>query len=80
MKVKGTYSDVAVFFDKVGRLPRIVNISGVAMEGAKEMHGRWEIMTSCTATTFKFIEKEAADLGKDKKGKEEKKGAPIGKR
>ncbi len=79
IKVKGTYKDVAIFFAKVGKLPRIVNISAVTMEGAKEVVGRWEITTSCTATTFKFIEKTAADLAKDKKS-EEKKGAPPSKK
>ncbi len=73
MRVRGSYSDVAVFFDKVGRLPRIVNISGVAMEGAKEKQGKWELVTSCTAITFKFIDREP----EEKKGKEEKKGAPA---
>jgi len=79
IKVKGTYTDVAIFFDKVSKMPRIVNISGVSMEGAKEVFGRWEITTSCTATTFKFIEKAATDLAKDKKV-EDKKGALPGKK
>lgn len=79
IRVRGTYNDVAVFFDKVGKMPRIVNISGVNMEGAKEVLGRWEISTACTATTFKFIEKEEADLAKDKKV-EDKKGAPPSKK
>jgi type IV pilus assembly protein PilO len=79
IKVKGTYKDVAIFFDRVGKLPRIVNISAVTMEGAKEVHGHWEIITSCTATTFKFIERATANLAKDKKI-EEKKGAPSSKK
>ena len=73
IKVRGTYHDVAAFFDKVGKLPRIVNIHSVAMDGAKEAGGRWEIITACTATTFKFIEKDAADLAKEKDKKDEKK-------
>jgi type IV pilus assembly protein PilO len=73
IKVKGTYTDVAIFFDRVSKMPRIVNISGVSMEGAKEVLGRWEIITSCTATTFKFIEKATTDFAKDKKV-EDKKG------
>ncbi len=68
IRVKGPYREVAIFFDKVGKMPRIVNITGLAMEGAKERKGQWEIMTSCTATTFKFIEKEAGDAGKEKAG------------
>jgi len=74
IRVKGTYSNVAIFFGKVGKMSRIVNIAGVTMEGAKETFGRWEIMTTCTATTFKFIEKEASDPGKDKTGQKEPKG------
>lgn len=74
IRVKGTYKDVAIFFDKVGKMPRIVNIAGVTMEGAKETFGRWEIMTSCIATTFKFIEKEASDQAKDKMSQKVPKG------
>jgi type IV pilus assembly protein PilO len=76
IRVKGTYNNVAVFFDKVGKLPRIVNISEVSMDSAKEVLGRWEINTSCTATTFKFIDKEATELAKDKKSGEQKSAPP----
>jgi len=79
IKVKGNYHQVALFFDKVGKLPRIVNINAVAMENAKETAGSWEIQTSCTATTFKFIEREPIDLAKEKKAVGEK-GAPPRKR
>jgi type IV pilus assembly protein PilO len=76
IKVKGTYNDVAIFFDKVGKMSRIVNIAGVAMEGAKESSGRWDITTSCTATTFKFIEKEASTVEPGKESKPEPKKVP----
>jgi type IV pilus assembly protein PilO len=67
IRVRGTYHNVAVFFEKVAKLPRIVNINEVAMDGAKEVFGRWEINTACTATTFKFIEREAVEAAKDKR-------------
>jgi type IV pilus assembly protein PilO len=76
IKVKGTYTDVAIFFDRVSKMPRIVNISGVSMEGTKEGFGRSEITTSCTATTFKFIEKATTDLAKDKKVDDKKEVPP----
>lgn len=79
IRVKGAYNNVAIFFDKVGKLPRIVNISDVSMDSAKEVLGRWEINTSCTATTFKFVDKEASELAKDKKSGEQK-GAPPSKK
>ena len=79
IRVRGPYNNVALFFDKVGKLPRIVNISEVGMDNAKEAFGRWEINTSCTATTFKFVERDAADLAKDKKDQKpgESKGGPA---
>jgi type IV pilus assembly protein PilO len=78
IRVKGTYHNVALFFDRVGRLPRIVNISEVSMDNAKETSGRWEISTACTATTFKFIEKSPAELAKEAKEKEKKTGESKG--
>jgi type IV pilus assembly protein PilO len=69
---------VALFFDKVGKLPRIVNINGVSMDSAKEVNGRWEIVTSCTATTFKFIEKDAAEIAKENKENKDKKDVKKG--
>ena len=78
IRVRGIFNDVALFFDKVGKLPRIVNINGVAMDSAKEVHGRWEIVTSCTATTFKFIEKDAAELAKENKEDKDKKDVKKG--
>jgi type IV pilus assembly protein PilO len=53
MKVKGGYHDLAVFFDKVARLSRIVNIRNIKMERAKDS---MELNTSCTAVTYKFVE------------------------
>ncbi len=76
IRVKGTYHNVAVFFDKVGKLPRIVNISEVSMDSPKEAHGRWDLTTSCTATTFKFIERDPAEIAKDKKSGEKKGAQP----
>lgn len=78
IRVRGIFNDVALFFDKVGKLPRIVNINGVSMDSAKEVHGRWEIVTSCTATTFKFIEKDATELAKENKENKDKKDVKKG--
>jgi len=53
MQVKGGYHDLAMFFDKVARLSRIVNIKNIAMGRAK---GSEELSASCTAVTYKFVE------------------------
>jgi type IV pilus assembly protein PilO len=80
MRVRGTYHNVALFFDKVGKLPRIVNISEVGMDNAKEVFGRWDINTACRATTFKFIERDAVEAAKDKAAKDKKDRRSVGAR
>ena len=56
ISVSGTYHQVAVFFDKVSNLPRIVNIRNVEMKPAREKDNIGELTTSCQAVTYKFIE------------------------
>ncbi|MGE5839691.1 MAG: type 4a pilus biogenesis protein PilO [Deltaproteobacteria bacterium] len=52
IEVKGTYHNVAVFFDKVGQMERIVNILNVSMTPEKE---RSTILTTkCDAVTYRF--------------------------
>ena len=53
MSVKGGYHDLAVFFDKVARLSRIVNIRNISMKRAGDT---LDLNTSCTAVTYKFVE------------------------
>ena len=65
MQVKGGYHDLAMFFDKVARLSRIVNIKNIAMGRAKDSQ---ELNASCTAVTYKFVE-PAPDKPAAKKGK-----------
>ena len=62
INVRGGYHNLAVFFDQVGRLSRIVNISNIKISTAKAPKKRGTISriylnASCVATTFRFIEK-----------------------
>ena len=67
MNVKGGYHDLALFFDKVARLSRIVNIRNISMSRAGET---LNLNTSCTAVPYKFVEPEPKkDTGKNKKRK-----------
>ena len=70
MKVKGGYHDLAIFFDKVARLSRIVNIKNISMARAKNSQ---ELNTSCTAVTYKFVEPVPEKPSKKKKKKKKKK-------
>jgi type IV pilus assembly protein PilO len=57
IKVEGTFKDILDFFDKVSKMPRIVNISDITMGTPKRGYGGSTIVdTSCVATTYKFIE------------------------
>ncbi|MFH1076830.1 MAG: type 4a pilus biogenesis protein PilO [Pseudomonadota bacterium] len=55
IKVLGTYHNVALFFDQISKLPRIVNIFDVAMDSQKN-NETITLSTSCVAKTYRFIE------------------------
>ena len=65
IEVLGNYHDVAVFFDKVGKLDRIVNVINVNMIPIKELSTT--LKTSCKATTFRFKEERTESEPKKKK-------------
>ena len=68
IKVSGSYHNVALFFDKVARLSRIVNIDNIKMTARK---GNTNLITSCKAVTYRFVETkpEKASSSKKKKSK-----------
>ncbi|SMC52000.1 type IV pilus assembly protein PilO [Desulfocicer vacuolatum DSM 3385] len=63
IKVQGGYHQVGEFFDKVSRLHRIVNMKNITMMPAKQ---EGNLLTSCTAVTYMFVEKKS-NKGKKKK-------------
>jgi type IV pilus assembly protein PilO len=52
IEVSGTYHNVAIFFDKVGQMERIVNILNVSMTPAKDRST--QLTTRCDAVTYRF--------------------------
>ncbi|RMG44741.1 MAG: pilus assembly protein PilO [Candidatus Dadabacteria bacterium] len=68
MSVRGTYHQVATFFDEVGNLPRIVNIKLVEMKNPRKSDDRIRITTDCVATTFRYLD-ESERVVKKKKGR-----------
>lgn len=67
LRIKGTYHDVATFFDNISKLPRIINISDIDIGTPKNIEGRLELSINCRATTYKFIEKKKGPPKKRKK-------------
>ena len=63
----GSYHHTASFFDRVGKLTRIVNILNIKMGGAKmNSDGTMNIDINCTAMTFSAVEKKV-EAGKKNK-------------
>jgi len=81
ISLSGVYHDTAVFFEKVAKLPRIVNVSDISMErreGTKDGNNAKGpvLATSFLIKTYMFVEKpvegsKKAD-GTDKKAAEKK--------
>ena len=70
INVKGGYHDLAIFFDKVARLSRIVNVRDISMGRGKQ---EADLSTTCTAVTYKFVEPQPKAKAKAKKKKKKKK-------
>ncbi|MCX5833181.1 MAG: type 4a pilus biogenesis protein PilO [Deltaproteobacteria bacterium] len=66
--VNGGYHDTAQFFERVAKLPRIVNISNIAMEKAKN-ESKSNLTTTCLIKTYMFGEKAEAAKKVDDKAK-----------
>lgn len=65
MKVNGNFHEVATFFDSVGRLRRIVNVSEIVLDSPKDVGGKVLVNANFTATAFMFVQtKPAAAPGK----------------
>ncbi len=76
LQMLGHYHDLATFFDKISRLPRIVTVENIDFGGGKQGPGGVTLTASCRALTFKFMEQGSApaNSGKDKKGAKKKGG------
>lgn len=61
----GNYHNIGIFFDKVSKLPRIINVVDFNMTRAKDLKGKGEgdviVRTSCQINTYRFIEKKVIE-------------------
>lgn len=55
--VEGNYHNLALFFDRVGRLPRLVNVGNVRVRSQGKQTATNTIAANCTATTYVYVEK-----------------------
>lgn len=59
MSISGNFHSIAVFFDKVAKLTRIVNVTDISLLDPKLENKKIVLKAEFVATTFKFVEKAA---------------------
>lgn len=55
----GTYHEAGLFFDRISKLPRIINVENFKMVPGAESGDQPILQTQCVATTFRFLEQAA---------------------
>ena len=63
LKVEGSYHEVATFFDRVGKLNRIVNIKNIQLDNPEERSGKIVLTISGTAVTYRFLKDAEKSTG-----------------
>jgi type IV pilus assembly protein PilO len=56
VEVVGTYHNLALFFDRIGRLSRLVNVGDLKIASLPTQSGSATISAGCTATTFVYVD------------------------
>jgi type IV pilus assembly protein PilO len=76
MNVRGGYHQIALFFDKVRYLDRIVNLSDLSLKNPQAVDGQIQVESSFFATTYRFLsEEERVRIAKEREeGEKKKKG------
>ena len=70
LELTGGYHDLGLFFDRVSKMTRIVNMLNLRMTGAtRNKSGGMDIKINCTAMTFAAVEKKPNATPAAKKSK-----------
>jgi type IV pilus assembly protein PilO len=66
LQLDGTYHNLAMFFDRVSKFSRIINVSNIAIRAKEKPDPNSTISVDCVATTFVLLEtpKSAAPAAK----------------
>ena len=64
MSVSGNFHEIATFFDSLGRMRRIVNITDIVLDAPKDVNGKMVLNAKFLATAFMFIDPSTAPAAK----------------
>jgi type IV pilus assembly protein PilO len=59
LELDGTYHNLGLFFDRVSKFPRIINVTGVTIKSKEKPQPGSTISAACVATTYVLIEAPA---------------------
>lgn len=59
LQLDGTYHNLAMFFDRVSKFSRIINVSNIVIHGKEKPEPNSTITVECVATTFVLLETAA---------------------
>lgn len=65
MTVRGNYHELAVFLDRLSKMPRIVNVTDLNMTAPTVENKKLVVASSYTATTYRFLERLDDEKAKD---------------
>ncbi len=68
MTVTGNFHEIATFFDSLGRLRRIVNVSDISLLTPKDVGGKLVVDSKFLVTTFMFVNQAKNPPGAGKGG------------
>jgi type IV pilus assembly protein PilO len=60
LQLEGTYHNIGTFLERVGKFPRIINVSGINIAARAQQTAGASVTAACTATTFVLTEPNAA--------------------
>jgi type IV pilus assembly protein PilO len=64
MSVSGNFHEIATFFDALGRMRRIVNVTDIVLDAPKDVNGKMILSAKFLATAFMFIDPSTAPAPK----------------
>src|SRR5436190_1988228 len=63
LKLEGTYHNLGIFFDRVSKFSRIINISNLDIKALEKPQPNATVTADCVATTFVLLDKPAPKPG-----------------
>jgi type IV pilus assembly protein PilO len=68
LRAEGTYHNLGLFFDRLSKFPRIINVGEIVIKPRQEQDASASIEAECVATTFVLQESKAPATGRGGRG------------